>query len=124
MHLVHWFEIPVSNIERAKAFYQGLLNIKITDHIMGPNKMGWFPMEENGTGATGSLIQGEAYNPSMEGVTIYFTVVNIDQTLAKVNTLGGEIIYEKTDLGDHGYIAHVKDTEGNKIALHMKKINS
>ena len=38
--------------------------------------------------------------------------------LAKVPEAGGTIIKEKTSIGEHGYFAMFKDTEGNIQALH------
>jgi predicted enzyme related to lactoylglutathione lyase len=39
----HWFEIPVSNFERAKTFYETIYNMKIDSFEAGALKMGIFP---------------------------------------------------------------------------------
>ena len=56
---VNWFEIPVSDLSRAKTFYETILALEITESEMGPNKMGWFPMEMGASGSAGTLIKGK-----------------------------------------------------------------
>jgi hypothetical protein len=41
--------------------------------------------------------------------------------LSKVEAAGGKIIMPKTSIGNNGFMAHIADTEGNKIALHSMK---
>lgn len=38
-----WFEIPVTDMERAKAFYRTVLEVELKDENMGPNPMAIFP---------------------------------------------------------------------------------
>ena len=85
---------------------------------MGPNKMGWFPMEMGAPGAAGTLIQGEAYQPSQQGSLVYLHVDQIDPTLAAIEAAGGRTLVPRTGIGEHGFIAHFEDTEGNRVALH------
>jgi len=54
---VVWFEIPVNDLARAKAFYESVLGVEITEMEMGPKKMGWFPMEMGGAGSAGTLVR-------------------------------------------------------------------
>ncbi|MBD3251995.1 VOC family protein [Candidatus Uhrbacteria bacterium] len=121
MNPVGWFEIPVTDMDRAETFYRSLLGYKLERHEMGPNLMSWFPMERDAAQATGTLIKGEAYTPSHEGTIIYFSAPDLEATLEKVEGLGGRVLVPKTDIGEHGYIAHIEDTEGNRIALHRTK---
>ncbi len=115
---VNWFEIPVNDMARAKAFYATVLEVEITDSEMGPNKMGWFPMEMGKAGAAGTLIQGDGYKPSHEGSLVYLHVDKIDPTLEAINNNGGKTLLPRTDIGQHGFIAHFEDVEGNRVALH------
>ena len=117
---VNWFEIPVTDMARAKDFYATAFEIEITETEMGPNKMGWFPMEMGAPGATGTLIQGEAYTPSHDGSLVYIHVDAIDPTLEAINQGGGKTLVPRMSIGDHGFIAHFEDTEGNRVALHEK----
>jgi predicted enzyme related to lactoylglutathione lyase len=117
---VNWFEIPVSDMDRAKKFYETVLGYELALNSMGPMHMAWFPMEQGGTGSTGSLIKAEGYVPSETGSVVYFSVEDIEATLAKVNENGGETVNPKTSIGEYGFVAHFKDTEGNKVALHSQ----
>ncbi len=115
---VNWFEIPVKNLANAKKFYESALGVEITESEMGPNKMGWFPMEMGAMGSAGTLIQGEGYVPSREGSLVYLHVDQIDPTLEAINAAGGKTLMPRMSIGEHGFIAHFEDTEGNRVALH------
>ena len=115
---VNWFEIPVSDLERAKKFYENILDIDISITEMGPRIMGWFPGNPGKAGATGTLMKSEGYTPSHEGTVVYFSVEDIEETLKRVGAIGGKTLVPKTSIGDYGFIAHFEDTEGNRAALH------
>lgn len=115
---VNWFEIPVTDLQRAKNFYEAVLGVEIVETEMGPNKMGWFPMEMGIAGAPGTLIKGDGYTPSHEGSLVYLHVDKIDPTLEAINGAGGKMLMPRVDIGQHGFIAHFEDTEGNRVALH------
>lgn len=118
--MVGWFEIPVTNMDRAKKFYDIVLNISITIHDFNGIIMGWFPMDPEKKGATGSLVQHEMYKTSLtDGPLIYFSCKDVSNELSRVEAAEGEIMQPKTEIGGgHGFMALVKDTEGNRIALH------
>lgn len=118
---VAWFEIPVLDMKRARAFYEELLHIRLDEHQHGPLKMGFFPMDERGAGAAGSLVAGEGYEPSLEGTVVYFSVDDIPAALERASQAGGDVLQPKTDIGEYGFIAMVRDSEGNRIALHCMK---
>ncbi|MGY8769956.1 MAG: VOC family protein [Pirellulales bacterium] len=115
---VNWFEIPANDIARAKLFYESILGLELTNSEMGPNKMAWFPMEQGAPGSAGTLVQGEAYTPSHAGTLVYLHVDSIESTLEKITTASGKTLMPRTDIGQHGFIAHFEDTEGNRVALH------
>lgn len=118
MNLIQWFEIPASDLKRAQAFYAAVFNVAFTPLTLGSHEMAMFPMEPNGPGASGALIAGKDHAPSVDGTTVYFEVNDIETTLARVENNGGSVILPKIGIGKHGFIAHFKDTEGNKVALH------
>lgn len=123
-NMVGWFEIPVMDMERAKIFYETVFQIKIQLQDFDGTKMGWFPMEQDKPGAAGSLIQNKDwYRPSnSDGVLVYFSSVNVDNELGRIEAAGGEIMQSKTQISpDIGYMALFTDTEGNRIALHSRQ---
>ncbi|MFY0601321.1 MAG: VOC family protein [Cyclobacteriaceae bacterium] len=121
MNPINWFEIPVTDMARAKKFYEHILDIEISLHDFDKLLMGWFPFNHEAPGATGSLVQGKDYIPSHHGSMVYFIVKEIDNVLPKITSVGGKIINPKFEIGDHGFVAHFEDSEGNRIALHQGK---
>ncbi|MEN8788401.1 MAG: VOC family protein [Flavobacteriaceae bacterium] len=121
--MVGWFEIPVTNMDRAKTFYETVFDISISVHDLGGFLMGWFPPPKSENGATGSLVQHEMYQPSeSHGVLIYFSCSDVDIELGRVVAAGGSVLKPKTAIGGgHGFSALLKDSEGNRIALHSQQ---
>lgn len=117
---VGWFEIPVTDMQRAKKFYEAVFNIAISVNQFGEFKMGWFPSDHSKSGATGSLVQHEMYKPSAtDGPLLYFSCKDVENELQRVEKAGGEILRSKSAIGEgHGFMALMKDSEGNRIALH------
>jgi uncharacterized protein len=117
---VVYFEIPVNDIDRAIKFYKTVFYFDFYKETIDKNEMALFPFTDNGSGVTGALAKGDIYKPTKNGVLIYFKTENIDETLKLVQQNGGQILYPKTTNGDLGFVAEFEDTEGNRIALHMK----
>lgn len=119
---VGWFEIPVTNMQRAKDFYQTMLGVTLEEHQMEDIEMAWFPMpEETYYGATGSLVKGKNCTPSTDGVLIYFSAPDLDAAVQRAGENGGSVLQERTSIGEFGFIAIVRDTEGNRIGLHCQE---
>ncbi|MFC1795092.1 amidohydrolase family protein [Planctomycetota bacterium] len=114
---VGWFEIPVTDMARAKTFYEHVLNVKLQPMNIGPLEMAFFPMRPGTTGAAGALMKGEAFKPSRQGVQIYFTTPDVDGTLQCVQEKAGKVVVPKTRIGPFGFIASFEDSEGNRIGL-------
>lgn len=123
-NIVGWFEIPVSNMERAMKFYETVLGLKLDRNQMGPSDMAWFPWIDGAYGSGGSLVHNEElYKPTANGVMVYLSAPSGDlaNELAKVEAAGGKVIQEKTKISDeHGFMAIIIDSEGNQIALHSR----
>jgi predicted enzyme related to lactoylglutathione lyase len=115
---VNWFEIPAADIDRAQRFYEDILQIEMQRNELGDLRMAWFPMEDGGDGATGALVQNEHYQPSHAGSMVYFSVDDLDGTLARVREHGGTVLNDRTPIGEFGFTAHFQDSEGNRVALH------
>jgi hypothetical protein len=112
---VSYVEIPVVDMARAIAFYEQALGVDIDTTVIDNVESALFPVVE--TGANIGLARGESYTPSLVGPRIYLAVAAIDETLARVVAAGGEVLYPKTDIGDLGFVAEFRDSEGNRIAL-------
>lgn len=119
---INWFEIPVKNFDRAKKFYETIMGAAI--NVMPPNpkmpmKYGMFPFDMNGGGIGGGIVEGEGFEPSQKGTTVYLNGGDdLSKQLAKVEKAGGKIVMPKTAIGENGFMAMFIDTEGNKVAFH------
>nr|WP_297788265.1 VOC family protein [uncultured Allomuricauda sp.] len=123
-NMVGWFEIPVGDIDRAKTFYETVFQIEIQLQDLGGTKMGWFPWVQDKQGTSGSLVQNKDwYTPSdTAGVLIYFSSVDVNNELGRIEDAGGKIMQAKTQISPEiGYMALFLDTEGNRIALHSRQ---
>ncbi len=116
---VVYFEIPVTNIDRATKFYSSVFGFTFEKDVIDKNEMALFPFSDNTRGISGALAKGEIYKPTKDGVVIYFNSENIDNTLKLVTENGGKILYPKTSNGDLGFVTEFEDSEGNRIALHQ-----
>ncbi|WP_223035019.1 VOC family protein [Hanstruepera marina] len=120
-NMVGWFEIPVSDMDRAKAFYEAVFKIDIHVVDFGGILMGWFPDRGQVPGAQGTLIKQESYIPSQEGTLVYFISDNVQNELDRIEAAGGKIYQSKTQISpEHGYMGVFIDTEGNRVALHSR----
>ena len=113
---VSYFEIPVSDTERAIEFYQAVFTVSLSRTTIDGHDMALFPFNEDGGGISGALAKGDSYIPSKSGPRIYFFVENIDETLARAIKHGGTVAYKKTFTGSF-WVAEFEDSEGNQIAL-------
>jgi predicted enzyme related to lactoylglutathione lyase len=121
MNPVSWFEIPVSDFDRAKSFYETILDLTIAENDVGNSKMGWFPMDMSAPGSAGAIIKHEAYVPSHEGTMVYLSVIDIESTLQRIDANGGKTLMGKQSIGEFGFVANFEDTEGNRVALHSSE---
>ncbi|MBB6499367.1 VOC family protein [Pedobacter cryoconitis] len=125
-NILTWFEIPVSDIERAKNFYETILALEMIKRIDGNDESVFFPYNPNVIQATsgrvtGVLSKSEENNPSSQGTLIYINASPAIQTvLDKVEQAGGKIITPKMQIPP-GFIAVIMDSAGNRIGLHAEK---
>ncbi len=117
---VGYFEIPVDDLERAVEFYSAVFDIDFIFQTVDNIEMAFFPFDSSKSGITGALAKGEIYKPTIKGVLIYFSVESIDDVLQKVKDSKGEMLYPKTSVGEYGFVAEFKDSEGNRIGLNEK----
>lgn len=117
---LNWFEIPVKNFEKAKAFYEQVLDCKMDTMSMESMgmTMAFFPADwENGVG--GGLCMGPGCEPSENGTLVYLNGGDdLNVPLGRVEAAGGKVILPKTSLGDNGFMGMFIDTEGNKVGFH------
>ncbi len=121
INALNWFEIPATDFDRARKFYETIMGEPITEMSMPDHRYGMFPSDmEKGVG--GGLVQGAGYKPSADGSLVYLNGGDdLTGPLSRIEKAGGKIVMPKTSIGPNGFIAQFIDTEGNKVALHSPK---
>ncbi len=115
---VNWFEIFVSDLPRARAFYETILAAKMQDATMDCCEMAIFPYE-NMKGIGGALTKMEDCKPGPGGTMVYLNVEgDLDGVLSRIPAAGGKVIRDRMPIPPHGFIGIFEDTEGNVVGLH------
>lgn len=119
---LNWFEIPVTDMARAKHFYQSIFGIHMDEMNMPGMEMAGFPGEPGSGKASGALVKSEYHRPSMDGVIVYLNAnPDMKNILDRIEAEHGEVVMGKTQISPEiGYMAFFIDTEGNRIALHSQ----
>ncbi len=123
-NIVGWFEIPVTDMDRAVKFYESVFNVKLRRGSYESFVLAWFPEIKGREGTAGALIKApDLYQPRDNGVLVYFCAYSGDlaNELKRARALGGKVLLPKTyDRAAHIYVAFLLDSEGNRIALYSK----
>jgi predicted enzyme related to lactoylglutathione lyase len=117
---VVWFDIPVSDMDRAIRFYEALTGQTLTRLPVRPGEeTALFESGEKGD-VSGSLFFSPDDKPSVYGSRVYLNAnPTIDAWLARVEPAGGKIARGKTPIpGNRGVFAYIIDSEGNRVGLH------
>ncbi len=124
-NVVNWFEIYVEDMNRAKNFYEKVLDLEM-NQLPVPNgvqdmEMYAFPWVQEAPFAAGSLVKSPMGSPSDKGTIVYFNCEDCSLEESRVAEAGGTVVMPKMPIGEHGFIALFKDTEGNTVGLHSRK---
>jgi predicted enzyme related to lactoylglutathione lyase len=114
-----WTDIPVTNLDRAIEFYSAVLGTAVTKESMPGMEFGLLPhANEN---VSGCLVKMEDNKPSENGPLVYLSVEGrLDDAIRAAQKGGGRVLKEKESIGPYGFRAIIRDTEGNRIALHSE----
>lgn len=116
--IITWFEIPVTDMDRAIAFYEPVMAVSLRREKMDCAELAVFPYEDPATG--GALAKFDGVTPSLQGAIIYLHTPDLAATLDRVATAGGECVFGPLDLGKEiGTVALFTDSEGNRVGLHQ-----
>jgi predicted enzyme related to lactoylglutathione lyase len=116
--VVH-FEIPYDDRDRARGFYNKVFGWEITEMPesgytlassgpsgdQGPTEPGYI---------NGGMMQREG---PFTGPNLVVDVENIEDALKAVSEAGGSTVSEREAVGDVGFSAYCRDTEGNLVGL-------
>ncbi|MEW6514879.1 MAG: VOC family protein [Pseudomonadota bacterium] len=123
---VVWFEIYVQDMQRARKFYEAVLDVKL-EKMSAPTpdmnmEMWAFPSDkataQTTYGACGMLVKMDGFASPGGGTLVYFGCRDCATELSRVAANGGTVVQKKMSIGEHGFIALARDTEGNTIGFH------
>lgn len=104
-------EIPVRNVARAKKFYGGVFGWKFRQ--FAPH----YVMYTTGEGIGGALAKKDVV-AGEGGVIFYLKVADMKTALDAAKKAGAQVILKRTKIDEeNGFIAHIRDTEGNVLGL-------
>lgn len=119
---ISWFEIPATDLSRATKFYEAIFDVSLLPLDLPNIQMRMFPLNDMMTQVGGAIVDsGGFHKPSAtDGPLIYLNGnPDVQNVLDKVETAGGQITVPKTMISpEHGFMAVIIDTEGNRIGLH------
>jgi hypothetical protein len=117
--VVH-FEIPADNLARAKKFYSTVFGWSLDEFPdMEYTIARTVESDQNGMPKEPGAINGgmlQRQDP-VKAPVITISVDNMDQAAATIEKNGGKMIRAKMAVGDMGFAAYFKDTEGNVVGL-------
>lgn len=119
MNAVGWFDIFVDDLDRAAAFYETVLGIKLEQmgDPTGETQMKAFPTDMGQYGAGGALSKSPHAKPGVGGTTLYFMTNDCTAEQERVVKAGGVVARPKFSIGEFGWVALCQDTEGNMFGL-------
>ena len=121
---VVFFEIPASNLKKAKEFYESIFDWKVNL---------W---EDEGAMALTTAVDKDEQPTELGGINGGFykrkstadqpsfgvETVSIDESLKAIEKAGGKVVTPKHSIGEWGFMADFADPEGNIIALWEKPV--
>ena len=111
-----WFEIPVTDMAKAKAFYSKVLMSEFTDQNDGPNPMAIFAYQGDDDAVSGHLYPGKPAAPGT-GPTIHLTVPDsLEEGIARVEAAGGKVLSPVIEI-PAGRFVYCLDPDGNSIGI-------
>ena len=122
--IVH-FEIPADDPKRASKFYQDAFGWMLTSMPeMNYTMASTTPSDEQGMPQKPGAINGGMpsrkdfkHMTGSEHTVVTISVTDIDSSLQKIEKLGGKKVTGKAPVGEMGWTAYFKDTEGNVVGL-------
>ncbi|WP_035601477.1 VOC family protein [Haloferula sp. BvORR071] len=117
---LNWFEIFVSDLAKAQAFYEAILKAPMTAITAAASgcSMAIFNYNQE-LGVGGALTQGENYKPGAGGTMVYLNVEgDLDGVLERIPAAGGKVIRPRMAIPPHGFIGVFEDLDGNLVGLH------
>lgn len=125
--IVH-FEIPFEDGDRARRFYSDAFGWTLAEMPeMSYTSVTTGPVQESGLPSEPGYINGGMFArqdgpPTTPVITV--DVASIDDSLKRIEQLGGSMVVAKQAVGDIGFAAYFSDPEGNVMGLWETAVQS
>ena len=111
---------PVTNVARARAFYEGLLGL-VPAQIFGEEEgHAWIEYDIAGGTIAIASMGGGLWKPSSDGPSVALEVEDFDATIAHLRASGAKFTLEAME-SPGCWLAVTQDPDGNGIAIHHRK---
>ena len=111
--------IPVTEMKRARAFYEGVLDLKVAEE-MGDGA--WIEYDAGGD-TIAIATANEHFMPSDQGISVALEVEDFDAAITKLKVAVIRFALEPFE-SSVCHVAVVQDPDGNKIMIHKLKAGS
>jgi predicted enzyme related to lactoylglutathione lyase len=109
---------PVTDLKRARAFYEGTLGLK-PGMVYEGDGVGWIEYEI-GPGVVAIGAGSEHFKPSSNGGSVALEVADFDQAINELKQAGAKFAIEPLDFPGCR-MAAVLDPDGNTVTIHRRK---
>jgi uncharacterized protein len=121
MNKVVHFEIPYDDKEKCREFYEKVFGWEFVDmpemdYLIART----VEVDEKQMPKESGAINGGMYKRGEEGAkspVIVIDVISVEAHIKKIEGAGGSVVMGKRKVGEMGYYAQVKDTEGNVVGI-------
>jgi predicted enzyme related to lactoylglutathione lyase len=121
LNTVTWWELPVSDVERAKAFYGALFGWTFSTFAGEDGddaSHGEFVGAYDDGELVGGLYRAEGDPTVAPAIRVYLNVADLEAVLATAESLGGTVRTPRQDVGGGmGWWAQISDPDGRWIGL-------
>ena len=116
---IAFFAYAVTDMKKARQFYEGVLNLKPNSEYDGSGNANWVEYDI-GSATMGIGCAPGMWDPSPKGASAALEVADFDEALATVKSNNIPIV-----MGPHEFpscrMIVIADPDGNRITLHKRK---
>lgn len=109
---------PVTDVARARKFYEGLLNLALTTQFEHDGKR-WIEYDVGPATLAISNMSADKWKPSADGPSVALEVEDFDAAIGALREAGVIFLIEPMDSGVCR-MAIIADPDGNSLAIHQR----
>ena len=110
---------PITDVARARRFYEGLLNLKVSVQFEHEGKH-WIEYDVGPATLAISNMAPDKWKPSADGPSVALEVEDFDAAIAALRTAQVKFFLEPMDSGVCR-MAIIADPDGNSLVIHQRR---